>query len=86
MPSSEQRWLQVQVTVARSGSGGRSATLFVHAWGAGDETVATTSPTVLAETGTNALPAALIGLVAVAVGLVLPRIVGRRKPAPGVRT
>jgi signal peptidase len=86
MPSSEQRWLQVQVTVARSGSGGRSATLFVHAWGAGDETVATTSPTVLAETGTNALPAALIGLVAVAIGLALPRIVGRRKWAPGVRT
>jgi signal peptidase len=86
MPSGEQRWLQVHVTLARSGSGGQSATLLVHAWGAGDETVATTSPTVLADTGTNALPAALIGFVAVAVGLVLPRIVGRRKRAPRART
>jgi signal peptidase len=86
MPSSEQRWLQVHVTVARSGSGGSSATLFIHAQGAGDDTVATTSPTVLAETGTNVLPAAVIGLVAVAIGLALPRIVGRRRRAPGVRT
>jgi signal peptidase len=84
MPSGEQRWVNVQVTLARSGSVGGSATLRVHAWGAGDETVATTSPTVLADTGTNALPAALIGIVAVAVGLVLPRIVGRRKRAPRV--
>jgi signal peptidase len=79
MPSTEQRWLAVDVTLPPGWLPGRSADLSIHAWGAGDD-VQTSGPTAsLAGTGSEA-PGPAFGLAAVAVTLgVAAAAIARRR-------
>ncbi|MGJ4844985.1 signal peptidase I [Leifsonia sp. Le1] len=81
MPSTEQRWLAVDVTLPPGWRPGSSADLSIHAWGAGDD-VQTSGPTAaLAGTGSEA-PGLAFGLAAAAVTIgVAAAAVARRRTA-----
>ncbi|WP_223693750.1 signal peptidase I [Leifsonia poae] len=63
MPSTEQRWLAVTVTLPAGWAPGSSADLRVHAWGAGDDAATAGAPAGLADTGTR-VPGLAVGLAA----------------------
>lgn len=84
MPSTEQRWLAVDVTLPPGWRPGSSADLSIHAWGAGDD-VQTSGPTAsLAGTGSEA-PGLAFGLAAAAVTLGVGAAAVARRRTAGAR-
>lgn len=84
MPSTEQRWLAVDVTLPPGWRPGSSADLSIHAWGAGDD-VQTSGPTAsLAGTGSES-PGLAFGLAAAAVTLGVGAAAVARRRTAGAR-
>ncbi|MEO7015327.1 MAG: signal peptidase I [Leifsonia sp.] len=80
MPSAEQRWIAVDVTLPSGWRPGSSADLRIHAWGAGDQVQTAGPPASLAATGTQ-FPTLAVTLAAGAViaGVTTAGVVRRRR-------
>ncbi|MFF1571252.1 signal peptidase I [Leifsonia sp. NPDC058292] len=80
MPSSEQRWLAVDVTLPAGWSPGSSAALRIHVWGAGDSAETPGRSAQLSATG-SAVSGGVFALAggAVLVGLMLAAAARRRR-------
>lgn len=79
MPSDEQRWLRIAVTLAGPVDTGFSQTLHVKANGLGDDLSTGGQPLMLAETGFNPLPPILLALTSLLMGLTIAGCTARRR-------